>query len=355
MKIEWLRVRQVRMPRVDPEWKTASYAASALDACILELGSGDRVGIGAASSHPNSGIPVDAISAQLTGPARDVLVGADVWERTRLIDELRAAGIHRSVVTAVDLALHDLFGKLVGLPCHALWGGAVRSGGAVARFVGIKPPPGVVAAAEDLLEQGFTHFKVKLGTGIEEDVARIQALRSALGPSIWIGIDGNGAYSTDDAIALTRALEPYDVRLIEQPIDYRDLDGLVRLTAASPIPVMADQYVNGLTAAMEICQRRAAHVVSIKIGQAGSIDECRRVAEVCLNSGVRVHFGGGAHPAVVDAAQIHLASSIPGVDEEAEVGEFMAISGDPTSGVIIHDGRYEVSPAPGLGVTLAEG
>src|SRR5205814_4503560 len=118
--------------------------------------------------------------------------------------------------------------------------------------------------------------------------------------------------------------------------------------------VMADQFVKSLQDAMVVCQRRAAHVVSVKVGQAGSIDEARTLAELCLSFGVRVHLGGGAHPAIVDAAAIHLAVSIPGIDEESAVGEFMALTGDPTSGVIIRNGRYEVSAAPGFGITLAD-
>ena len=82
--------------------------------------------------------------------------------------------------------------------------------------------------------------------------------------SIWIGIDGNGAYTPEQAIELNRALAPYDVALIEQPINYRDLDGLARVTAASAIPIMADQCVDDAASALEVCRRRAAHVVSVK-------------------------------------------------------------------------------------------
>ena len=93
-------------------------------------------------------------------------------------------------------------------------------------MVGIKPPAELQTAVGQLVEQGITHIKVKVGTGIDEDVARIRALREAFGKSIWIGVDGNGAYTPDEAIELSRLLAPYDVALIEQPINYRDLDGL---------------------------------------------------------------------------------------------------------------------------------
>jgi muconate cycloisomerase len=219
-------------------------------------------------------------------------------------------------------------------------------------MVGLKGPEALVSAVGAMMEEGFTHFKVKVGTAVAEDADRIRALRRAFGDGIWISVDGNGAYTPDEAIQLSRALEPCGVKLIEQPIDYGDLEGLVRLTAASPIPIMADQLVTGVAAALEVCQRRAADIVAIKVGQTGSIDQCRRVAELCLAFGVRVHIGGSAHPSVIDAALAHLAVSLPGIDPEAEVGECLAVTGDPTTGLIIRDGQCEVGNAPGLGVTL---
>jgi L-alanine-DL-glutamate epimerase-like enolase superfamily enzyme len=221
-------------------------------------------------------------------------------------------------------------------------------------MVGIKPPDRLVATVGEMMGEGYTHFKVKLGTGVAEDEERVRALRNAYGDSIWIGIDGNGAYSVDDAIALSRALDPYDVRLIEQPIDYTDLDGLVRLTAASPIPIMSDQIVNSVAAALEVCQRRAAHVVAIKVGQTGSIDECRMVAEMCLAFGLRVHIGGGAHPSVIDAAAAHITVSVPGIDPEAEIGECFALTNDPIGGFGFTNGRWRPNTTPGFGVSLAD-
>ncbi|MPZ15035.1 MAG: hypothetical protein GEU73_11530, partial [Chloroflexi bacterium] len=120
-----------------------------------------------------------------------------------------------------------------------------------------------------------------------------------------------------------------------------------------PVPVMADQYVNSLRAALEVCRRRAAHVISVKIGQTGSIDECRHVAAMCIASGVRVHIGGTAHPCVIDAAQAHLAVSVPGIDEACEVGEFLALQNDPTAGARTDGGCYLLDSTPGLGVTLS--
>ena len=96
---------------------------------------------------------------------------------------------------------------------------------------------------------------------------------------------------------------------------------------------MADQFVNRLDSARQVCERRAAHMVSLKIGQSALIDECRRIAELCLAFGIRVHVGGGARPIVADAAHAQFAASVPGIGPEAEVGESFALTNDLTGGV----------------------
>ena len=157
----------------------------------------------------------------------------------------------------------------------------------------------------------------------------------------------------EEAIELSKLPDALQVRLIEQPIDYRDLDGLARVTAASPIPIMADQCVDDAKSALDVCQRRAAHVVSIKASKMGSLDECRRVFDVCHAFGVRVHVGGSAVPAVVDIASAQLAASLQRSMTTAEVGEFQAVQGDPLKGAVIRDGRMELGTSPGWGLSLA--
>lgn len=351
MKITSVRVTRINMPRVDPAWRTASYAGNAVEGFILAIDADGITGIGGTAAHP-SNISGDELEAELNGPVRSALLGSDPLAGNLIRETIRQANVHTRSSIAADLALYDLTGKLANLPCHALWGGTLRPHVRVVRMVGIKPPAELAAAVGQLVEQGITHMKVKVGTGIQEDVERVRALREAFGKSIWIGIDGNGAYTPEQAIDLSRALAPYDVGLIEQPIDYRDLAGLARVTAASPIPIMADQCVNDVQSALVVCQRRAAHIVSIKATKMGSLDECRRVFEVCQAFGVRVHVGGSAGPAVVDVAIAQLAASLAGMDQECEVGESQALKGDPTSGATIKQGCLELSTAPGWGLKL---
>ena len=352
MKITDVRVTRLKMPRVDPAWRTASYAGNSVESFILEIVADGVTGIGGTAGHPRS-MPPDKLEAQLNGPIRTALLGADPLCGNSVRAAIGKADVDARATIAADLALYDIAGKIAKLPCHALWGGALRPNIRIVRMVGIKAPEELVTTVGQLLEDGITHMKVKVGTGIKEDVERIRALRKSFAERISIGIDGNGAYTPDEAIELSRALEPYNVGLIEQPIDYRDLDGLAKVTAASLIPIMADQCVDDAESALEVCQRKAAHVVSVKLTKMGSIDECRRVFEICRAFGVRVHIGGSAGPAVVDIAAAQLTASFSAIDEDAEVGEFQALSGEPTYGATVKHGCVEIGDAPGWGLSLA--
>ena len=352
MIISSVQVRRFNLPRVDQTWRTSIYAGTAVEGFVLEVAANGTVGIGGSAAHPLV-ISGDDVEAQVNGPVREILMGADVYDGSGIRQALKAAKIHSRASIAADLALYDLVGKLANLPGYVLLGGKCRPRVTVVRMVGVKAPAELKATLADLVAQGLTHFKIKIGTRLEEDVARIRALREAFGSKIWIGVDGNGVYDVDGAIELSKALAEYQVGLIEQPIADADVDGLVRVTAASPIPIMADQCVEDVESALALCQRRAANVVSIKATKMGSLEECRQVAEVCHAFGAHVHFGGSAAPAVVDVAAAHLAASLPAIDEECEVGEFQALQGDPFRGATIRDGPMELGTGPGWGLTLA--
>ncbi len=351
MKIDDVRITRFEMPRVDQNWRTATYANTSVAGFALEITAGGKTGTGGTAAHPSQITP-ENLERELEGAVRQTLTGADAFDGPAIRERLAAQKLNIRSLVAADLALHDLTGQLAGLPCYALWGGRTADHLNVVRMVGIKTVAELEPAVGEFMDQGYTHFKIKIGTGLEEDIARIAMLRRVYGSKIWIGIDGNGAYDVDGAIELSRKLEPFDVELIEQPIDYKDLDALAKLSAASPIPIMADQCVDDAASALELCRRKAAPVVSIKVSKMGTIDECRKVADICLAHGVGVHIGGSVVPSVVDVAAAHFALSIPGISPECEVGECRAVTGDLIEGGDIRGGKMYVGEQPGFGVKL---
>src|SRR5436309_14465459 len=106
MKIDAIRVTRATMPRVDPQWRTASYAANVVNALILEVQAAGLTGIGSAVARPN-GTPVEEFESDCDGPVRELLIGRDPLERTSIYEALERSPINRAVLSAVDVALHD--------------------------------------------------------------------------------------------------------------------------------------------------------------------------------------------------------------------------------------------------------
>ena len=138
------------------------------------------------------------MNAQLAGPIRDVFVGADALSGNEIRRALTTTNTHPRARIAADLALYDLVAKFANLPCYSLWGGAVRPELKVVRMVGIKPAAELVAAIRSLRDEGYSHFKIKIGTGVAEDLERIRAVRESFGSDIWISVDGNSAYTVTE-------------------------------------------------------------------------------------------------------------------------------------------------------------
>src|ERR1051325_7558121 len=337
MKIENFSISRFTMERLDSSWRTASYSAKAVDGFIVQIMAGGFIGIGGTAAHPNN-ITGDDLERQLQGPVRDACLGQDPLSRQGISIRAEARKVHPRARIAMDLALHDLLGKIAGLPCHAFWGGPLRQSVKIVRMVGIKPPPDLRTAVGALMDEGYRAFKIKLGTSVADDVERIRDVRDTFGRKVWISVDANGAYTPAEAIELSKRLQEFDVSSIEQPVNYRDLTALAEVTRASAIPIMADQCVRDLSSALAVCQSGAAHIVSIKATNLGSIDRCRQIYEICRSFGLRVHFGGSATSALVDTAQAQLAASLADADKECEVGEFRGVRGEPVLGPKVQNG-----------------
>jgi muconate cycloisomerase len=346
MKIDAIRVRSRTLKRVDPQWRTSSYKADEVGAVYVAIEAGGVTGVGATASHPRR-LTADDIVAQLTGGVIPALEGRSVEEARGILAGLTAP-VHSRTSIAIDLALHDLIGKLAGLPAEVLWGGPVRDQVHLVRMVGIKAPEELVDAVRPLFEAGVRAFKLKVGEGVERDVDRVRRVREAFG-DVTIMIDANGAYDRESGVQLGRALGELGVHCIEQPLPYQDVEGMALVRAASPVPLMADQMVESAADVVKVAQAGAADMISLKLTKMGSVAECVRVAHVCAAVGIGVHLGGCAAPGIVDSALTRLALSTPDIDVFAEVGESAALVDDQVSGVV-HTGQYARSDGhPGLG------
>src|SRR5205807_1989570 len=141
----------------------------------------------------------------------------------------------------IDCALHDLCARALGVPLYNLLGGKIRNAVPVLRIVAIKTPAEMAIQAGKLLDQGYRHFKIKVHGDINEDVARVKAIRERVGAGAHLTIDANQSYSVKDAIAAINRMADYKLDLVEQPVSRHDLKGLELVTRSVPVTVEADE------------------------------------------------------------------------------------------------------------------
>ncbi len=285
------------------------------------------------------------------------LEGQDPTQIERLTAKVQK-GVANNPFTkaALEMALWDILGKSVGLPVYRLLGGAVREFVPTKFSVSGLEPERAADIAVWAVEQGFRAMKVKVGIDPESDVARVRAVREAIGPDVRLGVDANGGWSPRVAIQTIRRLYDYNIYFVEQPVPALDVSWLADVRNHINLPVMADESMYTLQDAMAVVRAGAADVLSVYIGKGGGIGPARKVAAVAEAAGLTCTVGSNLEMGVASAAMIHLAMSTPGIGAEEfpcdilspffYEGDFLA---EPLP---IKGGEARPFERPGLGVEL---
>jgi muconate cycloisomerase len=290
------------------------------------------------------------------------LVGADP---TRIDELCRAVfpAVAGNYFTraAVEMALWDLAGKAAGKPVYELLGGKVRDHVATKWSVSGQPPEQAAEIARWALDRGFRAMKVKVGvdTGVDADVARVAAVRAAIGPGIKLGVDANGGWGDPPkAIAAIARLMPMRIAFAEQPVWAGDPDDLAAVRRASGVPIVADESLYTLADARQLARAGACDVFSIYVGKAGGIGPARAIADFALQQGIACTLGSNLELGVGSAAMMHLGVAHRGITPEAFpcdiIGPFYYEADILKEPLSLGASRATPGDRPGLGVELDE-
>ena len=293
---------------------------------------------------------VDTVSGQLN----EALTGVDPL-RVELVAE-RCARIAGNYVArgAVDLAVWDLVGEILGCPCHTLLGGFADDV-AAAHMVSFDEPAAMADEALAVNEQlGVRTFKVKVGRAPALDVAAVRAIREAL-PNADLYVDANRGWSYDDALRAGDELVALGVRAIEEPISVDDRAGRLRLADRWVVPLAGDESCISLAHVERELAEGAVRVVSIKTARTG-FTESRRILDLCLARDVPVVVGSQYEGAIGAMATIAFAAAFAATaGQPAEITNFFDLADDlVVAAPQVRDGRAAVPAAPGLGLEVDE-
>lgn len=317
-----------------------SYGVSATrQAFWLRLA--DDAGWGEASIPPYYGISDESMIAywqaiaQRTDPFPD-----DPAEITAWVGEDGPAPAR----CALDLALHDRIGRLRGVPLYHLLNLPKPAPLATAFTLSIDTPEEMARQAAAV--PNYPIIKLKLGA--EGDVARVAAVRAAR-PDAILCVDANGGWQPEDAIALAKAILPYNLAFIEQPVPKGEIEAMGRVQAAVNIPVVADESVQTL-ADVERLAAVGVQGINLKLMKLGGLSAALRVVARAQTLGLRLMLGCMVETSLGVTAMAHLA----GVAEWLDLDAPLLIANDPFSGVQIDSqARLHLPDRPGIGAEPA--
>jgi len=275
-------------------------------------------------------------------------------------------GITIAAISAVDIALWDIKGKALDLPVYQLLGGAYRNR-ARAYATGLYEPQGVPSRIDALVDEaigykkdGFSGMKLKIGYGIETDIAYIKDIREAIGADLSLMVDANHAYNASEAIQLARKMESFDIHWFEEPVPPEDIDGYLEIKRNSNILIAGGECEYTRYGFRELINRRAMDILQPDLCATGGFTEMMKIVAMASAANLPVipHVWGTN---VGLAASLQFFAALPHFPERRFPAEPFfeydrsnnPLRDDVTEEKFKLEGGYLAIPdRPGLGINL---
>lgn len=262
-----------------------------------------------------------------------------------------------AALATIDMALHDLAGRALGVPVHTLLGGACRSEIPLEWSVSLDEEKVMLAEAVSAVERfNVKYVCIKIGplARRELDIRVAKAVQSELGSGISLGVDANTCYDVPSAIRFANHFNDIGLAYFEQPVPKGSLTEMRRIRDQITVPLMADESVYTLNDAMRVIEHEAADVLAVKWYKCGGLRRCREIAVVAEAGGLMANCAGTANGSYIEAiAAAHLCSAVPNHAFGAEfilglpsVNESETVLNRP---IDVHNGVCNLPPGPGFG------
>lgn len=288
---------------------------------------------------------------------RSTVVGSDPMRRNELWGRLNSTPAGGSTaVGAIDIAIHDMVGRALGLPVHQLLGGASRERIPALTLVGSGDGPADADTLTERYEQGFRWFKIKLGMAEPEiELGTLARAAELVGAGGVVCGDVNEGWDEDEARAFLDQLDGNRVRFIEQPVPRADRAALIRLSESSPVGICADESAGSLEAVIGLVGTSIGGV-SLKLIKHGGITGVMRGAAICSIGGLEVNLAGKViESSISAAANLHCAAAMDRLDYGCSPANQGVVLDVAEEAITSNRGVFEVPAGPGLGVEVDEG
>lgn len=284
------------------------------------------------------------------------VIGQDATRPARIMAKIAAIAVgNRFAKSAIEMALLDAQGKRCNQPLSELLGGRLRDRIPVLWTLASGDTATDIAEAENkIAERCHNVFKLKIGKReLAHDVAHVAAIKRALGDDASVRVDVNQAWDEVTARRGIAMLADAGCDLVEQPIAASNRTGMARLTARSPLAIMADEALHGPSDALAFVNEAAADVLAVKVSQSGGLRAAKAVGEIGYAAGVSLYGGTMLEGAVGTAAAAHLFSTFPRLAYGSEqFGPLLLTEELLASPLAYGDFSLAVPEGPGLGIAI---
>ena len=321
MKITDLKIHVLKSPLAEPFAFSQGWVRQR-SATLLEVLTDEGI-TGWGEAFAQGLEPPEIAAAVIDKALKPLLIGADpldmevLWHRMyHMTRDYGRKGSVVSGISAVDIALWDIAGKFHELPVYKLLGGAFRTRVQpyATGFYRIKGQGEAMRLGEEAIrhfEAGFSMMKVKLGYGVDDDIACMKEIGRAIqGRPITLMVDTNHAYGRAEALKLGRALDEYSLRWYEEPVVPEDIPGYVEMRQKLSMPIAGGENEHTLYGFRELIGAGAVDVAQPDLGSCGGISAGRHIIALAQSHGVQInpHVWGSA---IAQAASLQFIAALP--------------------------------------------
>jgi L-alanine-DL-glutamate epimerase-like enolase superfamily enzyme len=354
MKITAIRPYLKKLPLTKPY--TIAYGTfSDVELVFLEIELANGiVGIGSASPAEDVvGETPQQTLTNLQSPYFQVLTGRDVRHFRQIIHEVAQQYPHLpGTLAAVDIALHDAFGKYVGIPVVDFYGRKIKSL-PTSVTIGIKNVHATLAEAKDYYDLGFKVIKVKTGLNLDEDIERIIKLDEIYRHKMTIRVDANQGYDLTQLKTFIDKTASAKVELIEQPLPVGQEKELLSLTPKQRSTLAADECLHDAKAALALaCDPKPFGIFNIKLMKCGGLLGAFEIANIAQQAEINLFWGCNDESIVSITAALHAAFACPNTRYIDLDGSFDLAEDLVTGGFILEDGEMRIGDGVGFGYAM---
>lgn len=310
MKISKIEIFQIEMPLKEP-FIIAYTSYDSMPAIIVKVTTDTGI-VGYGESVPDEHVTGESVYTVFTA-LKHHLIPAVIEKDPRNIKEIhnymnQALVQNGAAKAAIDIACYDILGKVSNLPIYSLLGGRKKTEPMIARVMSILEPEVLAKQAKEALKEGYQEVKMKLGTNPSKDIARVKAVRDAIGNEMLIRVDVNqGWENVQTAKATIKRLEPYDISWVEQPIKQGDVSMFRRLSESTKIPLMADESMVNEQNLRTLIEDESVDYVNIKLMKSGGIYPVYQLATQAELFGISCQIGSMVESSIASSAGFHVA------------------------------------------------